>query len=272
VRAVGSVDAFLADRFGSYFVARHFLVWCSDARLGGVVFWGTPDATDVRELERVFALDPVPGLDQPYDVIADGRRVERVVQTAFEPFARIAARRLRAQPLMRRLAVVAPHGLVGTVMAGFFHLFAVGGRQRLFSEAGAAFAWLERGDALAELEAVIAAELGEPPLVTSLRGWLATHLAHATVDDAARALKRSSRSLQRELAAAATSFRREIDRARATAARARLADSDVKVEALALELGCRSVASFAKLFRRVTGETPTEFRARAARTTAQSSS
>jgi AraC-like DNA-binding protein len=261
MRAVASVEAFIADRFGSYFVGRNYLVWCSDAALGGIVYWGTPDAEDVRELERIFALDPP--ATQPYDIVSDGRRLERVVQTTFEPFARAAARGLREQPLMRRMAVVAPYGLVGTVMAGFFHLFNVGGKQQLFSDAGAAFAWLGRGDALQDLEAVIAAELQEPPLITALRGWLTTHLAEATVTAAARALGRSSRSLQRDLGGAATSFRRELERARAAAARARLADSDVKVEVLARELGCRSVASFAKLFRRVSGETPSEFRARA---------
>jgi hypothetical protein len=40
-------------------------------------------------------------------------------------------------------------------------------------------------------------------------------------------------------------------------------DSDVEVETLAHELGCRSVASFAQLFRRVTGEAPRELRGRA---------
>jgi AraC-like DNA-binding protein len=185
------------------------------------------------------------------------------MQTAFEPFARSAARRMREQPLLRRMAVVAPFGIVGSVMAGFFHLFSVVGKQRLFTEAGDAFGWLGRSDALQALEAVIAVELRESPLLTAVRGWLPAHLSDATLARAARALGRSSRSLQRDLSADATSFRRELERARAAAARARLVDSDVKVETLARELGCRSVASFAKLFRRVTGETPSDFRARA---------
>jgi AraC-like DNA-binding protein len=258
MRAVSSVDAFIADRFGSYFVGQSYLVWCSDAALGGVVFWGTPDAGDVSELERIFALEP----EQPYDVVADGRRLERVLQTSWEPFTRTAARRLREQPLMRRMAVVVPFGLVGSMMAGFFHLFSLVGRQRLFSDAGGAFGWLGRSDALQALEEVIAKELRESPLLTSLRDWLAIHLLNATLRDAAQALGRSSRSLQRDLGAAASSFRRELERARVAAARARLADSDVKIETLAHDVGCRSVASFAKLFRRVTGETPSDFRAR----------
>ena len=263
MRRAGSVDDFLADRFGAYYVGRHVLAWCSDAALGGVVFWGAPDEADVAELERIFAVEVVPGRDVPYDVVADGRRLERVMRTAFEPFARAAARRIREQqPLLHRMAVITPDGLAGTVMAGFFHLFHVGGKQRLFSDAGAAFGWLGRPDALHALDAVLAVELEEAPLLVELRRWLAFNLADVTVRRASQALGRSSRSLQRELAAARSSFRREVERARVGAARARLADSDAKIESIAREVGCRSTASFAKLFRRVAGETPSDYRAR----------
>ena len=59
MRAVASVDAFIADRFGGYYVGRSYLAWCSDPALGGVVFWGTPDANDVSELGDTSTLaDP----------------------------------------------------------------------------------------------------------------------------------------------------------------------------------------------------------------------
>ncbi len=257
------LKAFVAQRSGHYFVGRHYLVWCVDATLGGMVFWGVPDEHDVAELSEATAIHPRPGLSRPYDVIVDGRRVESLAASAFEAFARQALRRVAEQrPVLRRHAVIAPPGLIGSVMAGFFPLFGLGDSYRVFRDAGDAFAWLGSVDALAEVERIIVATLGESPTVVALAGWLAAHLHEPTLSNAARALARSSRSLQRELGAAGTSFRRELDRARVSFARTRLADSDDKIATIAHQSGCASESTFSDMFRRVTAETPTAFRAR----------
>jgi AraC-like DNA-binding protein len=257
------IDAFVAARFGHYLVGRHYLVWCSDPMLGGVVFWGVPDERDVDELARVFAIEPTSG----YDVVSDGRRIERVSRAAFDPFARSVVKRLREQRrLLRRNVMIVPHGLIGTVMAGFFPLFGLSDSGfRVFTDAGEAFGWLGRADVLDEVERIVTAELGEAPIVAELHGWLVEHLRDATVDAAARRLARSPRSLQRELGAAKTTFSRELDRARVRAARQRLADSDDKLATIANDVGCISGATFSTLFRRLTGETPSGYRSRSRR-------
>jgi AraC-like DNA-binding protein len=257
------IDGFIADRFGHYVFGAHYLVWCSDDTLGGMVFWGTPEEKDVIELTRVFEMDLSDDLVAPYDIVADGRRLDRVPNVVFDPFARTAVKRLREQQqkLLRRQAIVVPDGLVGTIMAGFFPLFELQGKYRVFKESQAAFAWLERGDLHDEVEALVTARLGEMPALTELRRWLQDHLVGATVQEAARALGTSSRSLQRELGGASTSFRRELDHARVAAARVRLAETDDKVESIARELGCTTLSGFSRLFRRVTGQSPGEFRA-----------
>jgi AraC-like DNA-binding protein len=199
-------------------------------------------------------------------VVTDGRRIERISRSAFDPFAHEARRRIEGQrELVRRHAVIAPFGLIGTIMAGFFPLLAAGDHYRVFTDGGEAFGWLGRPAVFEELEALVDGARGQAPVVTELARWLAAHLRDATITTAARALGRSSRSLQRELGAASTSFRRELDRARVSAARTRLADGEEKLAVIAREVGCVSGSTFSELFRRVTGETPSEFRTRSRR-------
>ena len=99
-------------------------------------------------------------------------------------------------------------------------------------------------------------------VVQALRRHLMVELAQTSLAHAARALAMSTRSLQRQLAAAGTSLRLELERARFERARAQLVASDVKLEALALELGFASPSHFASRFRRAVGETPSQYRAR----------
>jgi AraC-like DNA-binding protein len=103
---------------------------------------------------------------------------------------------------------------------------------------------------------------GESPTLRRLRRHLAVSWRKADVAGAARALSISPRSLQRALQEAGTSFRFERDRARVRAAEALLVDGDAKLDAIAATLGCSARSSFFALFRRHTGETPDEFRAR----------
>ncbi len=257
------IDAFVAQRFGRYVVGRHFLAWCTDPTLGGLVFWGVPDEGDVEDLGRVFTIDPQPGIDRSYDIVTDGQRVERVSSAAFDPFAQKAVPRLVQQlPLVRRNAMVAPPGMVGAVMAGFFGIFGLPGAHRVFSDARAAFTWIDRLDAFDEVEQIVNRLLGEAQVVAELRRWLVDHLRDATVESGARALARSVRSLQRELGAASTSFTRELERARVDVARRLLVENDDKLEGIAREVGCVSASTFSELFRRVAGETPSAYRAR----------
>jgi AraC-like DNA-binding protein len=96
----------------------------------------------------------------------------------------------------------------------------------------------------------------------SLRGHLAANLSQITVRAAARALGTSPRTLQRGLSELGTSFRAEVERARVRAAEALLAETNAKLEVIALQVGCSSPSSFSRLFRRLTGESPSDFRAR----------
>jgi AraC-like DNA-binding protein len=171
-------------------------------------------------------------------------------------------------PRVRAASIVRPAGMPGATMAGLFlDLVAPVICAMLFTDRSEAFAWLGRPDGEAARQALdqVLRELFDLPLIVrQLRDWLRAHLDAPTVEGAARALGSSTRTLQRTLAESGTSFRAEIDRARVRAAEAELLDHGSKLEVIARHVGCSSLSGFSKLFRRVTGETPSEFRERRA--------
>lgn len=105
-----------------------------------------------------------------------------------------------------------------------------------------------------------------PPnaMVRELDAALAALLDHCepSVDAVADALRVSTRTLQRRLTQAGTTFERELDRVRMERARALVAEG-VRLRAIAASLGYAHVRSFLRAFRRWTGTTPSAFRARA---------
>ena len=79
------------------------------------------------------------------------------------------------------------------------------------------------------------------------------------LETAARALGRPPRSLQRELERDGSTFRAEVERARVELAKTLLSTTDLKLEVIAQRVDC-SAASLARLFRRLTGESPSDYR------------
>ena len=70
----------------------------------------------------------------------------------------------------------------------------------------------------------------------------------------------SVRTLQRKLALAEISYSKLVEQARLEIATPTLLRSNMKVIDLALELGYEDPSHFARAFRRMTGQCPTEFR------------
>jgi len=68
------------------------------------------------------------------------------------------------------------------------------------------------------------------------------------------------RTLQRRLAEAGTRFATELGRARVAKAQHLMRTTDLKLSAIALDIGCATQSSFSDLFRRITGRTPSEWR------------
>jgi AraC-like DNA-binding protein len=266
VRAAGTSDEFLRRPVGRYFGGPSFLVWCASPQLAGTCFIGRNSADDIRALVRLSDFDRA--MTPPYDVIIDGRYLQSVVPDAFAIYAEYVQRRLPEYArLIRRQAIVHATGMVGAVLSGALTVMKPAHTWKTFDALDAAMSWLEppRPSALAhELEGLIQSVIGDTPIVRAVRQQLAARcdLPMAAV---AKAIGLSERSLQRGLGVARTSFRAEQQRARIAAAKALLAETDSKLEAIARTLGYRSVAHFTTLFRRSTGETPSAYRAANAR-------
>jgi AraC-like DNA-binding protein len=132
----------------------------------------------------------------------------------------------------------------------------------VYERADAALEWLGRPELGDELRRLADDAKREDPLVRALREHLAATLGDAALPKAARALGVSERTLQRRLQEAGTAFQTELQRARVHAAETLLADPEMKLTAIALEVGCASLQHFSTLFQRVNGVSPRQWRER----------
>jgi AraC-like DNA-binding protein len=263
VRHAPSVDDFLADPVGAHVRGRAFAAWMPTDRLAGASHFGAFEAADLPAMRALFDLVLHPALVVPYDLVHDLGGVDRLDLPAFEFLAAfLAAWMPKLAGGLRRLAVVRPPGLAGAAFTGLFHDFGAKFDAELFTSRDEALRWLGVDDPVRrELLAVAEAFEHAPPLLRRLRDALAAH-ADLTLDDAARALGESSRSLQRHLAEERTSFRGELAGARIRVAKRRLVETDDKIEIIARDLGFRSVAAFTTMFGKLAGEPPDAFRKR----------
>jgi AraC-like DNA-binding protein len=99
--------------------------------------------------------------------------------------------------------------------------------------------------------------------LSGLRAHLERHLRDATLAATAGALGLSERTLERHLSRRRTSFRRELNRARAVVAKRLLEDAAApKLAAIAEQVGCSSAQHFTTWFRSYVGVTPHRWRGR----------
>ena len=264
-RATNSQE-FRAAPVGRYVSGSAWLLWCTDPELCGSILWGRVDEEAIGEILTPFESLYSPQMAPRCAVPTDTSRMEGIDGDAFGRFTSFIGGQLPdLESHITRNAIVRPAGLTGALVAGFYEVL---GRPSypvaLFTDVASAARWLGRTDAdalAAELAALATVASSLPDELRRLRELLATSL-HLSLAAAVRALGVSERSLQRQLRQEGTSFRREVDAARIRAARTLLADTDQKITVIALEVGCATLQHFSALFRRMTGETPSEWRAR----------
>lgn len=265
LRPAGSAERFERAPIGHWVAGPSYLVWNWSPRLGGLILWGQPVEPDIQ---RLFGLvDAYHRFAPGCDVVTDVSRIVAVDATAYE--ALVAGMRARVPHFsasVRRHALVRSEGLLGGLAEGFFPLVAAQHQWRVFPTAAAAFAWLDHADGKAALEAVervVDEARGVPAPLRQLRDFIRAQLGTAKLPAAARALGLSERTLHRALREAGTSFRAELAAARVDAARKLLAETDLKIEAVAARSGCCSHAHLTRLFGRATGQSPKAYREQA---------
>lgn len=249
---------------GRYLARRRFVLGYPVAGLQVLVGWGAIGEGDATELAAVLRAQHarIP----PHASLVDLRRVVHVDEAAITVLAEVMKQtaKINAQITIRG-AVVRPPGVSGMMIAGFWHVVDSGYPTRVFAEPAAALRWLghPRHRVTADLE--VCERLREECARSDLADRLREHLdggASTTIEDAARWLGVSPRSLQRGLHEDSTSFRAEVGAARTRAAIRLLRDDELSIKAVAVRVGMASTSAFAAWFRRRTGVSPSAWRRR----------
>jgi AraC-like DNA-binding protein len=262
MRRAAHLDDFLREPVGRYLAGATWLYGCPRAALYTTVLHGRPARADAETLAAALAGELAAGVP-PHRSLIDARRVEGVDPGAFDVLSAYVRRHhATLARAVTRLALVRPAGMEGAVVAGFYRVLDPPYPVQLFEDAPAALAWLGEPPAIAAaLDDAFAAETGTQPLVGALRAVLARELAGVTFGGACRALGVSTRTLQRRLRDAGTTFQRELAAARLRDAQRRMLASDDSLTAIALECGFASLQHLSTLFRKTTGLSPSEWRA-----------
>jgi AraC-like DNA-binding protein len=261
-----SAEEFLRSPEERYTIGSRWLCFCASTGLSGAVLWGRLVRDDVAELLRAVASTRPPS-SAPHPALLDARRVESVDPGAFGAVAgHVEAERDALGRAVTRLTIIRPEGFAGVVAAGFFRVVAAPCEVDIVESVGAAQACLRDVAPPAlfdELDALQGSACATDPFLYELVVFLKAHARAVTLADAASKFRLSTRTFQRNLAALGTSFQSELDRVRVDAAKGMILADDMALGAIAREVGCASPSHLSVLFRRVTGEVPSAWRARA---------
>lgn len=254
-------DVFLKRPVGRYTVSNSCVVWCVSRSLCGLAFWGRPTADELLKIATIVEAYPQQ-MAPTFDVIVDGRQVEALDGEALS---------VQMAWLWRHGAALLRHANIwsivteGTAVARLANAMPdLGGKFafRVTTDAPAVFRAVRPDDSAAlslEIDAIAATARGLPRETHRVRALLARR-PDATIDDAARELGLSTRSLQRSLSDQGTSFQKELVAMRLATACELLLTTDLKIAAIGARI-CISERAVALLFRAKTGLSPLAWRA-----------
>ena len=258
LRLASDIADFMQRPVGAGVLVETNFVWCASPTLGGSTGWGSPTGEQAKRVMGVVAAIFHPTSGPQLDIVLDGSRLEHVhpgmVMAIFE-WTRDHLGELKQR--IRRQVGVSPPTLGGLLLAGMLPMLGDSYRFQIVGTPREAYRSLlgDDGDALhGEIAGYVERFSGTPIIVGELRNLLRAHKGGLGVDEAARLLARARRSLQRELEAAATSFRDEQARARLEAVAELLTSSDDKIAAVAERIGL-SVNGLNRLIRERIGTT-----------------
>jgi AraC-like DNA-binding protein len=262
---VGTLEAYLSRPVGRCLVGPTYVVWWYSTGLNGLILWDRPEEEHVRRITRALDAELAPGV-APHASLVDARRVSAVDLGAFTALSQYVHRRREPfSRLVTRQALLRPGGLAGAAIAGFYAVLAPSYPVNVFTDPTEALLWLGSAQEIRvvqELDEIYTSAVGCAPFVVALRAYLEQKSAAATLKEAARALNTSPRQLQRKLREARTCFQNEEQWAKVRVAKTLLVETSYDIKRIAIEVGCASGQHFGKLFRKTTGETPTQWRAR----------
>ncbi|MEO8796472.1 MAG: helix-turn-helix transcriptional regulator [Polyangiaceae bacterium] len=239
------------------------LIWCASPTLCGWYAWGGSPVHD--ELEAILDVATAyRQLADRFDVVLDTREISLIGPRSLATLIGwVMEHRAELKGRVRVQASVIRRDSIGLVFAGILPALGDAHPVRVFTEPVDAYREVA-GDfgveTCAEIDRLVEITRSLPHELQVVRKMLADDLA-VTIEDAAKALTTSPRSLQRILKNAKTSFSDELTTARFHEARRRLEDPGAKVAAVAASLRW-SERTLTVVFRNKTGLTPSEWRKR----------
>lgn len=264
MRPADGVDDYLRDPIGRYLAGDGFLHWYASADLCGFILWRRADETFTRRLVQVLDVERTP--EAPHCSMVDLRRLESPEPSAFQLFVNYMRQREKDfAASVKRQALVRPEGIIGAVVGGFYSLLSPSYPSRVFTDSSEALTWLGVTAAQAaslqeELNQLVAEATNQSPLLQQLHRVLRTRLVDASLSDTSREMGMSERTLQRRLKETGTSFQAELNAVQVRTAQQLLLETDMKLTAVAVEVGCASLQHFSSLFRKIVGESPSTWR------------
>ena len=262
----GAVDIaeFRRDPVGRWVAGRSFFVFCTDDGVWGYVAWGDLGEEDLRAIVEAVEVELTVGAPA-HVTFVDPRRVTSVHPSSFAiTTAFILSRWDLLRRSVSRVAFLRPDGFLGLLLEGARAALVYPFAAHVARDPQEGLAALEVDDQalIAELAQIQRDLMAGPRVARSLRSLLERHIDDMTVADAAQILGLSTRTLQRRLGEVGTSFQKELNAAQVRVAEKLLLETDTTISRVALDVGCASIQHFNTLFRRVTGETPSRWRAR----------
>lgn len=261
MRRALSDDEFFAAPWGQYLQDGNLAYWCLDERLWGVTIVGHGDEHTARQLMRWIDRE-FESSYPPYASLLDFRDVISISAGAFAEFGAFAYRNRarQARHVSRGAIVRPPNGLFAAAIAGAIPVFRLIVSWDTYDTMPAALTSLGLADPrgeIDELRARLDVTHGE---LEAVRAIIAAE--RGAPDRIARRLGLSVRSLQRRLRSQGTTLELELRRARIAEAKRLLAETDLKLAAIASETGFPTHAYFTRVFRDEVGSTPSEWRER----------
>ena len=258
-------EEFVASPIGRCIVRPTFATWCAAPDLHGSILWGALDERSVREMMSLGAFIHHRDIAPCRRGLTDLRDIEHADANVLLGFASAARDQVTdwATGLERQVLIV-PTGLGGMMMSGALPLAGVEHPLRIAHDLATAFAFVDHPGAQAAhaaATAIVTATRGRAALVGRVRAQLHSDLSGATIERCAVGLGMSRRTLQRELQGLDTSFSDELRRVRIATAEALLVHTDLKIDAIALQVGFGTASRMSAVLRREMNLTASELRA-----------
>jgi AraC-like DNA-binding protein len=257
-------EEFVASPIGRCIVRPTFATWCAAPDLQGSILWGALDERSIREMMTIGAFIHHPAIAASRRVITDLRDIENADANVLLGFASSARDHVsRWASGLERQALIVPTGLAGMMMSGTLPLAGVDHPLRIAHDVDTAVEFIDHPLARAAHAAAIAivtATRGRSALIGRVRAQLRSDLSGATIESCATALGMSRRTLQRELRSLDTSFSEELRRVRIATAEALLVHTDLKIDAIAIQVGFGTASRMSAMLRRAMNLTASELR------------